>query len=151
MYWYIQNTFPTRDISDQINSWWLLSKMDRYLLVFLNVLVFYLSHLNLLPWFICISYLFSLALYLFFSFPAQICENSSYTHKRLWTTELVVGQRESTSEGEDCWCSGVVIFACSLKTLMCSLVVYKEIPGHSLLALFNTPAGACNGSWHGRA
>lgn len=27
MHWYIQNTFPTRDSSDQINSWWLLSKI----------------------------------------------------------------------------------------------------------------------------
>lgn len=74
--------------------------MDKYLLLFLNVGVFYLSHLRLLLWFICSSYLFSWALYLVFSSPAQTCENSSYTEKRWWTAKLVVGH----------WRRGLLLF-----------------------------------------
>lgn len=58
-----------------------------------------------------------------------------------------LGERTNL-RGKGWRCSGMVAFVCSLETLICSLVAYKEIAVLSFLAVIRTLARACHGSWH---
>lgn len=67
--------------------------MDKYLLVFLNVPVFFLSHFNLLLWFICISYLTLIR------FVPVFLLSCSDMWKLLLHTEEMMGCQNSSGPG----------------------------------------------------